>query len=74
MLNIDDRNFLLTDIVTCLQQSNVAIRRVDSKVDENNLTATTKLTVSVKNADHLRVVLANLKKVRSVNTVERVIV
>ena len=74
MLNSDDRNFLLTDIVTCLQQSNVAIRRVDSKVDENNLTATTKLTVSVKNADHLRVVLANLKKVRSVNTVERVIV
>ena len=69
----DDRNYLLSDIVTMLQQSNAMLKQVDSSVDDNHLTATTKLTVGVKNADHLQVIIANLKKVRSVNEIIRTI-
>ncbi len=69
----DDRNYLLSDIVTMLQQSNAYLKQVDSSVDDNRLTATTKLTVGVRNADHLQVIIANLKKVRSVNEIVRTI-
>lgn len=69
----DDRNYLLSDIVMMLQQSNAYLKQVDSSVDDNRLTATTKLTVGVKNADHLQVIITNLKKVRSVNEIVRTI-
>ena len=73
VVHSDDRNYLLSDIVTTLQQCNVYLKHVDSAVDEGNLEATTKLTVSVKNAAHLQNLIANLKKVRSVNEVVRTI-
>ena len=67
IIHSDDRNYLLSDIVTTLQQCNVYLKHVDSAVDDGNLEATTKLTVSVKNAAHLQNLISNLKKVRSVN-------
>ena len=73
VVHSDDRNYLLSDIVTTLQQCNVYLKHVDSAVDEGNLEATTKLTVAVKNAAHLQNLIANLKKVRSVNEVDRTI-
>lgn len=73
VVHSDDRNYLLSDIVTTLQQCNVYLKHVDSNVDEGNLEATTKLTVAVKNAAHLQNLIANLKKVRSVNEVVRTI-
>lgn len=73
IIHSDDRNYLLSDIVTTLQQSNVYLKHVDSAVDDGNLEATTKLTVSVKNAAHLQNLISNLKKVRSVNEVIRTI-
>ena len=73
VVHSDDRNYLLSDIVTTLQQCNVSLKHVDSAVDEGNLEATTKLTVAVKNAAHLQNLIANLKKVRSVNEVIRTI-
>ena len=73
IVNSDDRNYLLSDIVTTLQQCNVYLKHVDSAVDDGNLEATTKLTVSVKNAAHLQNLISNLKKVRSVNEVIRTI-
>lgn len=73
VIRSDDRKFLLSDIVTCLQQNNVDLSHVDSKVDENRLTATTKLKLGVHNAEHLRIVMANLKKIRSVTDIERII-
>lgn len=73
VIHSDDRNYLLSDIVTVIQQCNVNLRHVDSGVDTNSLTATTKLTVGVKNAAHLQNLMANLKKVRSVRDVIRVI-
>lgn len=73
LVRSDDRNYLLSDIVTTLQQNNAALKHVDSAVDDNNLTATTKLTVGVHDARHLTTLMANLKKVRSVNEVVRTI-
>lgn len=73
IIHSDDRNYLLSDIVTTLQQYNVYLKHVDSAVDDGNLEATTKLTVSVKNAAHLQNLISNLKKVRSVNEVIRTI-
>ena len=73
IVHSDDRNYLLSDIVTTLQQCNVYLKHVDSAVDDGNLEATTKLTVSVKNAAHLQNLISNLKKVRSVNEVVRTI-
>ena len=62
IIHSDDRNYLLSDIVTTLQQCNVYLKHVDSAVDDGNLEATTKLTVSVKNAAHLQNLISNLKK------------
>lgn len=73
IIHSDDRNYLLSDIVTTLQRCNVYLKHVDSAVDDGNLEATTKLTVSVKNAAHLQNLISNLKKVRSVNEVIRTI-
>ena len=73
IIHSDDRNYLLSDIVTTLQQCNVYLKHVDSAVDDGNLEATTKLTVSVKNAAHLQNLISNLKKVRSVTEVIRTI-
>lgn len=73
IIHSDDRNYLLSDIVTTLQQCNVYLKHVDSAVDDGNLEATTKLTVSVKNAAHLQNLISNLKRVRSVNEVIRTI-
>ena len=73
IIHSDDRNYLLSDIVTTLQQCNVYLKHVDSAVDDGNLEATTKLTVSVRNAAHLQNLISNLKKVRSVNEVVRTI-
>ena len=73
IIHSDDRNYLLSDIVTTLQQCNVYLKHVDSAVDDGNLEATTKLTVSVKNAAHLQNLISNLKKIRSVNEVIRTI-
>ncbi|MFV0382201.1 MAG: RelA/SpoT family protein [Breznakia sp.] len=68
-----DRNFLLTDIVTVASQCKVGLTQVDSRVDQDALSATTKLTVLVHDAKQLHNLIANLKKVTSVINVERVI-
>lgn len=73
VIKSEDRTYLLSDIVTTLQQNNAYLKHVDSAVDDNRVTATTKLTVGVHNARHLQTLIANLKKVRSVAEVIRTI-
>lgn len=68
-----DRNFLLSDIVTVSSQCKVNLQHVDSKVNDDGIHATTKLTVLVHNAEHLKNLMANLRKIISVISVERVI-
>lgn len=66
-----DRNFLLTDLVTVASQCKVSLTDVHSIVNQEDLTTTTKMKVIVKDAEHLRTLLANLKKVNSVLSAER---
>jgi GTP pyrophosphokinase len=70
-LRSEDRNYLLSDIVTILQQNGVSIRNISSGVDSNNLTATTKMEINIKNRRQLETLISNLKKIRSVLDVER---
>ena len=73
LLKSSDRNFLLSDIVTVVSQCKAGLQHVDSSVDEDKISATTKMTVVVQDAEHLQTLIANLKKINSVKTVERVI-
>ena len=43
-----DRNFLLSDIVTVVSQCKAGLQHVDSTVEEDRISATTKMTVVVE--------------------------
>jgi len=75
VLHIDsiNRNYLLTDLVTVVSQYKAALNAIDSHVNDDRITATTIMTLAVSNAEHLRVIMANLAKVDSVRAVERMI-
>ena len=73
IIHSSDRNYLLSDIVTVVSQCKAGLQHVDSTVDEDQISATTKMTVVVENAEHLHTLMANLRKINSVRTVERVI-
>ena len=68
-----ERNFLLTDLMTVISQCKVSIQNINSSVNREDLSVTTKVTILVDDADHLRNLISNLKKVNSVMTVERII-
>ncbi len=68
-----DRNFLLTDIVTVTSQNKAMLQNISSDVNNETLTVTTKMIVQVDNFEHLRVLIANLKKIESVINVNRII-
>ena len=73
LIHSNDRSYLLSDIVTVVSQCKAQMNHVDSKVNDDRITATTKMTVGVRDAEHLRTLMANLRKINSVNDVERVI-
>lgn len=73
IIHSNDRSYLLSDIVTVVSQCKAQMNHVDSKVNDDRITATTKMTVGVRDAEHLRTLIANLRKINSVNDVERVI-
>ncbi len=66
-----DRNFLLTDIVTVVSQHKGSILSINSTVNRELLTATTKMTIQVKDVSHLYTIMANLRKLTSVVSVDR---
>ena len=70
-IDSEDRNYLLSDLVTCFQQNGVSIKSINSTVDSESLMAVTKTEVGVKDAAQLDRLIANLKKVRSVVEVTR---
>lgn len=67
----DDRSYFLSDLITTVAQCQAGLVGVDSKVNDSNLTAITTLTITVNDAEHLRTVIANLRKINSVTSVER---
>lgn len=73
ILRSTDRNFLLSDIVTVVSQCKAGLQHVDSTVEEDRISAITKMTVVVENATHLQNLIVNLRKINSVKDVERVI-
>lgn len=73
VINSTDRNFLLSDIVTVVSQCKAGLQHVESTVEADKITTVTKMTVVVENAEHLQNLIANLRKINSVRTVERVI-
>lgn len=68
----NDRGFLLTDLVTVVSQQKAGMNAVSSVVNDDKVTATTTMKVEVENSEHLRQLIANLKKVNSVISVDRV--
>lgn len=72
-INSNDRNYLLSDIVTVIAQCKANIVHIDSKINDDKITTTTKLEVGIKDLDHLNILIANLKKINSVQTIERII-
>ena len=68
----EDRTYLLSDIVTVLQQAGVNIRSISSVVNSDNLTALTKMEITIRNAKQLSVLMTNLKKIHSVLEIKRV--
>lgn len=72
VISSTDRSFLLSDIVTMVSQSKATIINFESKLQDDRISVTTTLTLLVKHAQHLRTLMANLKKVNSINKVERV--
>lgn len=68
-----DRNFLLTDLVTVVSQYKANLQQINSVVNNDTLTCTTKMTLLVSDAEHLNSILVNLRKVNNVITVERTI-
>ena len=68
-----DRNFLLTDLVTVVSQYKAGLNAINSEVNDDKVTATTTMKITVDNVDHLRNIITNLRKVDSVTKVERAI-
>jgi GTP diphosphokinase / guanosine-3',5'-bis(diphosphate) 3'-diphosphatase len=68
----NDRNFLLTDLVTIVSQCKAGLNAVNSTVNDDKVTATTTLKIVVEDFDHLKLVIANLRKVNGVIDVDRV--
>ena len=67
-----DRNFLLTDVVTVVSQCKASLQSINSAVNNDTLTCMTKMMVLVDDAEHLRNLMANLRKVNSVISVDRI--
>lgn len=67
-----DRNFLLTDIITIASQLKVRLNAVNSEINEDRIHATTTMRAVVRDAEHLKALIANLRKVDSVIRVDRI--
>ena len=68
-----DRAYLLTDLATCISQFKANMLSVNINVNQEDLTATASLTLNVSDIDHLNLIMANLRKIDSVISVERAI-
>ena len=67
----NDRSYLLTDLVACISQYKTSMVSVNISVNNDNLTATAIIVLKVEDKDQLENIMANLRKVESVISVER---
>ena len=68
-----DRSYLLTDLVTVIAQYKANIMAVNITANKDDLTATAFITIVVDDLNHLETIMANLRKVNSVISVERAV-
>ena len=68
-----DRSYLLSDLITVIAQYKANIMAVNIVANAEDLTANASLTITVDNLENLEVIMANLRKVDSVISVERAI-
>ena len=68
-----DRSYLLTDLVTVIAQYKANIMAVNIVANNEDLTASASITIVVNDLAHLESIMANLRKVESVISVERAI-
>lgn len=68
-----DRSYLLTDLVTVIAQYKATLTYVNSVANSEDLTATTSMSIMVSDNEHLDNIMANLRKINSVISVERAI-
>ncbi len=67
----DDRPNLLQETVVVLNKQNVAIENFGSRVEGNNVKMT--LDLVVRNTEEIKNVIENLKKVRSIVSIDRIL-
>ena len=68
-----DRSYLLTDLVTVIAQYKATITAVNIAVNNEDFTASASMSIMVSDLEHLDTIMANLRKVESVISVERAI-
>lgn len=68
-----DRSYLLTDLVTVIAQYKATITAVNITANSEDFTANASMSLMVNDLEHLDTIMANLRKVDSVISVERAI-
>jgi len=68
-----DRSYLLTDLVTVIAQYKATITAVNIVANSEDFTANASMSIMVNDLEHLQNIMANLRKVDSVISVERAI-
>ncbi len=68
-----DRSYLLTDLATAIAQYKANIMAVNIAVNNDDLTATASISITVTSKEHLETIMANLRKINSVLSVERAV-
>jgi GTP pyrophosphokinase len=71
MITAEDRSFLVTDILTCVSQYKAPMETINAAINHETLTSTIRMTLRVHNVEHVNNVIANIRKIESVITVER---
>jgi GTP pyrophosphokinase len=71
LITANDRSFLVSDLVTVISQNKAGMNAINSSILDDKITAITTMTVVVTDAEHLRTLMANLRKVDSVISVDR---
>ena len=68
-----DRSYLLTDLVTVIAQYKATLTAVNISANSEDFTANASMSLMVTDLEHLDTIMANLRKVESVISVERAI-
>ena len=68
-----DRSYLLTDLVTVIAQYKATLTAVNISANAEDFTANASMSLMVSDLEHLDTIMANLRKVDSVISVERAI-